>query len=648
MKNLFSFLFIAFGMTVSAQDGLICSKHKSNVMAHERSATLSLDYIDLTNEYDLTFYYLDVSLERTSTDISGMAQIHARALAPVLDTFLFELHEDLVISTILQNGTTPMSFTREGSAVIVPVSFVEDDLFFMEIHYGGTPPSPGSGALGGDGISNNFSGAWGNQVTWTLSEPFSAYEWFPCKQALGDKADSSWVFVTTSNENMAGSQGVLTDVVDVGGGLSRYEWKSSYPIDYYLISISVAEYVEYTVFANPTGASGSIPIQNFIYNNPLTLPTFMDEIDKTVDMMELYSDLFGLYPFELEKYGHCMAPFGGGMEHQTMTTQGYFVSGLTAHELAHQWFGDHVTCDSWADIWINEGFASYGEELYYEVYEPGEEAASMEDRHESIMSQPDGAVWVEDSLNPSRIFSSRLTYNKGAAIIHTLRFLIDDDALFFQTLKDFQTDFSHSTAGGLDFKEVAEATTGMDFTNFFNEWYFGEGFPTYKGKYNRVGNNCWIEMTQIVSASSVTSLFTNDLEILVIGVDGFEKTVRLTEMDEMVTLHSFTFPEPIEDVIIDPNNWIINNDLGTTEDENIVTIEEEENPAVRPYPNPATNQLYVEFRYEQSNYQIVSINGKVVGRGVLQKGVNSVDITDLSCGSYLIKHEYGLEKFQVK
>ena len=648
MKNLlFAVLALASYATFS-QAGLICSKHKSEAYATERSATLSLEYIDLTNEYDVTFYYLDVAVERTSTDISGMTQIHVQVEVPVLDTFLFELHEDLAISDIFLDGSTPMSFTREGSAVIVPVSFVEDDVFFMEVHYGGTPPTSGSGALGGDGISNDFSGAWGNQVTWTLSEPFSAYEWFPCKQALGDKADSSWVFITTSSENMAGSQGILTDVVDLGGGLSRYEWKSSYAIDYYLISISVAGYVEYTIYANPTGASGSIPIQNFVYDNPLTLPTFMDEIDKTVDMMELYSDQFGLYPFELEKYGHCMAPFGGGMEHQTMTTQGYFVAGLTAHEIAHQWFGNHVTCDSWADIWINEGFASYSEELYYEVYEPGEEVESMFDRHEHIMSLSDGAVWVEDSLNPSRIFSSRLTYNKGAAIIHTLRFLLDDDDLFFQVLQDFQEAFSHSTARGTDFKDVLETTSGMDFTNFFNEWYFGEGYPTYKGKYNRIGNDCWIELTQLVSAPSVTPLFTNDLEILVVGVDGFEKTVRLTGIDEMETLHYFTFPELIDDIIIDPNNWIINNDLGTTADGSIVGLPEESNSSVSIYPNPASDMLQVEFAYEQSHFQIVSKNGKVVARGMLQKGLNTVDLTDLSCGTYLLKHEHGYEKFQVK
>jgi len=355
MKLLLSSLLLTIGLVGHSQAGLVCSHLKTDHMANDRSATLSLDYIELTKEYDVHFYFLDVNLERTSTNISGSVEIHVKVTAPVLDTFLFELHEDLVITDILLNGTTSQAFTREVSAVIVPLSFILDDEFYMEVVYAGTPPVTGGTGFGGSGMTNDDSPTWGNFATWSLSEPFSAYEWFPCKQHLEDKSDSVWTFITTSSENMAGSQGILTNVLDVGGGQSRYEWKSNYPIDYYLISVAVAKYVDYTIYANPTGATGPIMIQNFIYDNPSTLPFFKNEIDKTVDMLEYYSDLYGIYPFELEKYGHCMVPIGGGMEHQTMTSQGYFVAGLTAHELGHQWFGDHVTCASWADIWLNEG-----------------------------------------------------------------------------------------------------------------------------------------------------------------------------------------------------------------------------------------------------------------------------------------------------
>ena len=140
----------------------------------------------------------------------------------------------------------------------------------------------------------------------------------------------------------------------------RYEWKSRHPIDYYLISVSVAPYLEYLNYAHPPRPT--VPVVNYVYNQA-ALGNFQSEIDRTPGFIENYSALCGLYPFADEKYGHSMAPLGGGMEHQTMTTQDGFNFTLTAHELFHQWFGDNVTCGSWEDIWLNEGFASYGEYL---------------------------------------------------------------------------------------------------------------------------------------------------------------------------------------------------------------------------------------------------------------------------------------------
>ena len=348
-------------------------------------------------------------------------------------------------------------------------------------------------------MSQDDSPTWGNDVVWSLSEPFSAYEWFPCKQSLTDKADSSYFFITVPSNLKAGSNGLLENVIDLGNGFSRYEWKHRHPIVYYLISVSVASYVEYNVYANPAGAPNPILIQNYIYDNPQTLPYFQDDIDETVDFMELFYDLYGPYPFEGEKYGHCMAPFSGGMEHQTMTTQGFFTKGLTAHELGHQWWGDYVTCASWCDIWINEGFASYSEYLMLENLYPNEANGHMADVHDNVMNQNGGSVWVLDSLNENRIFSGRLTYNKGAAIIHTMRYMINDDVQFFQMLKDFLTNHGNGTAYGVDFKNAMENASGEDFNTLFEQWYFGEGYPTYSLAWQQMGNDLIVEISHTSS-----------------------------------------------------------------------------------------------------------------------------------------------------
>jgi len=638
MKKLISVVSILLiGTSVNAQEGAHqCSRLKSHsVLNQSRSNTLSLDYIALTDEYDVDFYFLDVNLERTSTDISGVVEIHASSKVDVLDTVLFELHDNLTINSILVDGVANTTFTRVGSAVIVPTAYTNGDHFIIRIDYEGTPPNAATNPLGGGGMTTGSSGMWGNQVTWTLSEPFSAFEWFPCKQSLTDKADSVYVFVTTDATNMAGSNGVLTDVVDLGNGKERYEWKSNYAIDYYLISIAVAEYVEYNVYANPVGATSPILIQNFVYNNPSTLIEYQDEIDNTADFLEYFSEIYGMYPFANEKYGHCMAPFGGGMEHQTMTSQGWFEDGLTAHELGHQWWGDNVTCASWGDIWLNEGFATYSDYLMVEHFQSANNAsAQMNGTHSNVMSQNGGSVYCEDSLNTSRIFSGRLTYDKGAAIVHTLRFLVNDDPTFFNILKTYQTTFTDSTASLNDFKLIAETISGLDLTNFFNEWYYGEGFPTYSAQWNKVNGDVVIELSHTSSMVGVTPLFTNDVELKVTGVNGLTET-QIFSVDSNTMSVSMPFSEGVQSIEIDPNNWIVNGVSTVTENTGLVSVEEKEE-AILVYPNPVVDQLFISNTKEAKEAVFFDMNGKVVDSFILVDGTNSISVKQFPKGTYIV------------
>ncbi|MEZ5198242.1 MAG: hypothetical protein R2764_18190 [Bacteroidales bacterium] len=156
---------------------------------------------------------------------------------------------------------------------------------------------------------------------------------------LTDKADSVRIHITTSSENKAGSIGILQAAVPLPNNKVRYEWKSNYPIAYYLISFAVAEYQDYSIYSKPDYLLGdSILIQNYIYDSPECLNYYKTGIDKSSLFLKLFSDLFAAYPFNKEKYGHCLAGLSGGMEHQTMTTIGRFDFSLVAHELGHMWF----------------------------------------------------------------------------------------------------------------------------------------------------------------------------------------------------------------------------------------------------------------------------------------------------------------------
>jgi len=592
---------------------------------------------DLLWDYDVKFYFLDIAVDPTNVNVGGNVTIHAEVVSTTLDTLALEYMSspNMFVDSMFVDGVmvTP-THTNDHIFAIVPATLSQGDNFVVQVFYHGTPETGGFFS----GISNSHSGTWDADVTWTLSEPYAARDWFPVKQVLPDKADSCWVFLTTDENYMAGSQGLLTAVTPMPDNKLRYEWKSRYPIAYYLISFAVSDYLEYNIYAKPTEMNGdSILVQNFLYDHPNIINSYQDDIDQTVDFLELFSDLFVLYPFHEEKYGHCLTQLGGGMEHQTMTTIGGFGYDLVSHELGHMWWGDNVTCATWSDIWINEGFASYSEYLARQHLE-GQSSADgwMNYTHNSVLSAPDGSVYVppEDLDEIWRIFNGRLSYDKGAAIIHMIRFELQDDIVFFEILDEFQDRFTDSTATGLDFKGVVEELSGMDFTDFFDQWYFGEGYPTYSIVWNQTEEGLNMNITQTASYPSVTPVFKMLMEY----------RIATTEVDTVISLYQdanfnqFTISIPGEVVVImvDPANWVLNKTGAIS-----VGIEETESPVYFNFgPNPARDflNLFMANNIDQEvNISIHDVTGRALIESKDTGETIRINISDLPKGSYFIR-----------
>lgn len=633
MKALLLFMLLPVVALSQKENSPFCSKRDGFGHRTVKSNSLSVAQIAQTEKYDVSYYKLDLNMTNTSTTLSGYSEMKATALVPI-DTVLYELFSTLSISSVSLNGVN-VPFTRTNSAVKIGVNYPAGTVFTVRTNYSGTPPTAQTNPLGGSGMSNATSPSWGNEVVWSLSEPFCAYEWWPCKQSLTDKADSCDVNITVPNSCKAGSNGILTQVVDLGNGTSRYEWKHRHPIDYYLISVAVAEYVEYNVYANPQGAPAPILIQNFIYNNPQTLPNFQADINETADFLELFYGLYGPYPFEDEKYGHCMAPFSGGMEHQTMTTQGFFNPTLTAHELGHQWWGDYVTCASWCDIWVNEGFASYSEQLMLENLYPGQEIQNMQSVHNNVMSQPGGSVWVLDSLNESRIFSGRLTYDKGAAIIHTMRYMVNNDNLFLSILQNFLSDKAFGTAFGVDVRDAFTAASGIDFTAFFDEWYFGEGFPTYSVQWKQVGNDALVQISHTSSMPNVTPTFTNPIDLKFVRPGNADTTIRFNITGNSNLFQINGIGTINNSITIDPNNWVLNQNGSVTMNQ-VLNLEAINEPiGMSLFPNPVQDQLTLLNVPQNSSYRLYDMFGRMKLSGKTIQG-ETLSVSALSPGTYLL------------
>jgi hypothetical protein len=604
------------------------------------------------DRYDVKWYKLDLALENNSRALAGSVLLLVQVGAQPLDSLAFELYQapagaapgaaTLVIDSVVAGGQRSPGVRRRGQEATAALAqpAPAGARLAARIYYHGTAPNGNTAAIGNafntatsyrrDGVNYPYN------VTWSLSEPFSAHEWFPCKQVLTDKADSSAVSVTTTLPNKVGSNGVLRRTVPLPGNKVRYEWSTRHPIDYYLISVAVAPYVEYLTAASPAG-SPRVPIVNYVYDQA-SLTRYRADIDRTAGLLENFSQLVGTYFFADEKYGHAMAPIGGGMEHQTMTTLQDFSFTLVAHELFHQWFGDNVTCASWEDIWLNESFASYGEYLSLQAFDtPANARAWLNDAQARAQLEPTGTVRVPDTTNVSRIFSYNLTYKKGAAVVHMLRYLCHDDARFFRVLRMYQQRFSGGTARTSDLQRLFEAELGQPLDYFFNQWYRGSGYPIFNVRWNQAGNALFLQVNEAATPGATPAFFQTEVDYQLTFQDGSTGLVRLTQAQAS---QGFTVPVSgsVVAVAVDPAGWLP--DLpGTVQRDNslVLATRPATAPALTLFPNPAHSQLTISNLPSAATAEICDATGRVVLRQPVIMAQPQVATHTLAPGLYLLR-----------
>jgi aminopeptidase N len=584
-------------------------------------------YSTSEDNYDVNFYFLDLEITNQSTFIKGNTLIGLKRNISRLDTFTCELSYQLSVDSVFIDGGKLTDFVHQDNLVRIAVP---DDLatnlqMGVRIYYQGTAGSGGFFS----GISSKTDNRSGQKITYTLSEPFQAKDWFPVKQNLADKADSVWVFVTTDSSLKAGSNGLLKNVTELENGKHRFEWKSAFPVSYYLISLSVGSYIDYSFYAK-IGQTDSVLVQNFIYSAPGILESDKAIIDQTGPLITLFSEKFGPYPFASEKYGHCMAPLGGGMEHQTMTSISGFDFGIIAHELAHQWFGDYVTCGTWRDIWINEGFASYAEYIALENLKGNKQAiAWLDEAHNYAINYPSGNVYLTESewTSVPRMFNYSLTYKKGGSIIHMLRYEIDNDSLFFEGLRDYLKDFSLSTATGKNFEEVFEDKTGKDLAWFFDQWYYGKGHPQFLTSWRQTSDSLYLTVSQTNSAGE-NKVFKTHLDYRVGYDNGSFEDFRVF-CENPATVYHLPVKGMVQTLQMDPSSSVLKTSV-------IYRFVEQKVFTVK--PNPFRSELSVIFRNNlaEHNITISGLNGKIYTSRYSTSGSIVLDLSFLPSGIYLL------------
>ncbi|MCW3081575.1 MAG: hypothetical protein JWR87_3005 [Segetibacter sp.] len=562
--------------------------------------------------YDVKYVKIDIAVQPKSKFITAKCDYSVLVTLP-LDTFAIEFKQTMQLDSVCINNVKTV-FTRANDHIYIPLPVAAAGTFLnLSFYYKGNV------------AAGFFAGTDANGLDYTasLSEAFQAREWFPAKQLLNDKIDSTDIWITTGAAFKAGSNGLLKAVIDLPNNMKQYRWACRYPLNYYMPSVAVGNYLEYNSYAKPAAiAPDSILVQNFVYNSLPYFSQVKPQLDKTPRFIEKFSELFGIYPFYKEKYGHAQADIGGGMEHATMTTIKNFEERLVAHELAHQWFGDNVTCASWNDIWVNESFATYSEYLaaqYLPALFPATASQIMDDLHSNAISAPTGSVYVPPSerYNESRIFSYRLTYAKGAAALHNLRFEMQDDSLFFKTLKIYQQQYASSFATTANFKAVAEQVSGKNLTAFFNQRIYGEGYPIYNVTYLKHGTDTVVlQINQTTSAPAVTPFFSGLMEYKILSPQG-DTTVKFNHTANEQTF-TFYLPKTVTGVVVDPKNWVLNG-VGTIK-EGVSTAP----PVVdrlTVFPNPAKDNISIRMPLNTYNImRLIDVNGRLIATYTIPAG----------------------------
>lgn len=607
----------------------------------------------LEDKYDVKQYILDLQINNTNAQISGSVIINSNVSATYLDTFVVDLIDTvvpvqtyMVVDSVFVNGVLN-SFQHHDELVFVPLTIAipQYQLFSVQIYYHGN---------GNANIQTNYCGIdkrfyTSKWHTFTLSEPTWSKVWWPCKQDLKDKADSVTFYITTDSTNKSGSNGILKSIDSLPGGKVKYKWETKYPTDFYLISFTVGPLSEYITYAPLPGGIDSVLLQNLLFPGSSYYQTHLKAINKTKQLLYLYSELIGTYPFKDEKYGYCVVGSQlGAMEHQTMCTIGYQAMDTTfacngsycywyvAHELGHQWFGDYVTCAEWNYIWLSEGFASYMEYIALQNLESQTKADFwIQNAHTEVMSLPDGSVYVPDSLvdDENSVFDYRLEYKKGSSILHIMRYEVNNDSLFFAVLRNFLYAYAYSVATADDFKQIAETTTGIDFSDYFDQWYYGQGYPIFNINWNQNNDTLTIISNQTTS-TSVTTLFKTHFDLKINSGAG-DTIIRLFQGANHET-YKIYFPETVSSIEFDPDFWLIQNNTVST---GIEKINSSISFSILPNPAESIINVIIDNRtgFRNSILDIYDMQGQLLIQQPVLQNNSVIDISKLERGGYIVK-----------
>jgi aminopeptidase N len=494
--------------------------------------------------FDVLHYSINIELLPDEKRIKGNVAIILKVNNLDEQYLTLNFYDNMKVNEVLLNDKQ-VEFTRSKTNLVIKQDRLNRDTIVVKLKYEGEPKRLGFGSF-------NFDEMNGKKLIYTLNEPVFASTWYPCIDIPDDKALAD-ISITNDSSYVSLSNGKLIAITN-SGSKRTYHWKTFYPISTYLIAIYSGDYkTHYQKYVSISKDT----VDLFCYALPDKFEDAVRDFTDHNKYLRVFEELFGFYPFINEKYS--IAQFNwvyGAMEHQTITGIGTdyitgrkFFQDMIIHELAHQWWGNAVGPKSWKDIWLNEGFSTYSEALYWEK-------TSGFDALKTTLAAKTGTFKNGTLYNPDRNLFSSLVYDKGAWVLHMLRKEIGDST-FFKLLRNYYDRFKYKNASTRDFQKITEEFSKKNLSRFFDQWIFkGQGIIETEYDYQtNPTDEGFITKINIKQLQNGYDIYKFPLDIkFIYENDSSIQTFYVTKKEETIIIE--TKYKPLE-IYLDPDKWLL-------------------------------------------------------------------------------------------